>query len=214
MIRFCNWVPKSENSLVNWSKRIWKPLRNQDCLGSSESVKTCYASLLFSLRSTTEFFFRRFNVHLDPMVTLCPHRAKNCFIWVGKSHSIGVFVRGGCPVPPSPSYHNGDLWIKCCLDTQTCRIASASFCFENSVQTTKPQAVRDPRPVKDSGWALSTARDLRPGDPGPRCLVRTNLACVSLNRLVCLWYDCRWCDSQWCHCSIRLILKHVLKTVL
>jgi hypothetical protein len=66
--------------------------------------------LLTSLCSSMIVFLSEaINIHPDSMVTLCPLRAKNASSEFGKSHSIGVFVRGGCPVPPSPSYHNGGL---------------------------------------------------------------------------------------------------------
>jgi hypothetical protein len=68
----------------------------------SESLRT--ATQFYSFRFAHELFLnktvaKRFNTHLDRVVTLCPHRAKKRFSSEYRSHLALQHYRGGCPVP-------------------------------------------------------------------------------------------------------------------
>ena len=56
------------------------------------SVFRCRSHKLFSSRA------KRLSIHPDPMVTLCPHRAKKLHP-SRASHLALTHYRGGCPVP-------------------------------------------------------------------------------------------------------------------
>jgi hypothetical protein len=61
-----------------------------------------------------------------------------------------MFYAGGCPVPAHSVFYNGGQYTNAVLHTDV-GVFSLLFAFLKPIQTTKPQGLCDPRPVKDSG---------------------------------------------------------------
>jgi hypothetical protein len=96
------------------------------------SVFRYRSHLLFSSRA------KRSSIHPDPMVTLCPDRAKKLHP-SRASHLALQHCRGGCPVPRAASLSQRRFVSHTLTCIQTCTITSTSFWLFIHLQTIKPQ---------------------------------------------------------------------------
>ena len=154
----CCWA---WHDLRDIQREYWNIQENwipNDLIHSRLATQVC----CFRYRSTTFYISKREAFkHSSRLIghTLPAQGKKGDFIWVAQSLSVTTLQRrlsgtSSCVFPTAACTTYANISYK--------RVASLLrlFAFDNSIQTSKPQAIRDRRPVKDSRWVLATAARL------------------------------------------------------
>ena len=131
------------------------------------------------------------------------------FIWVAQSLSVTSITEAVVRYLEMRLITTAGLYLYANIHTNRVASLLRLFAFGNSIQTIKPQAVRDRRPVKDSDWVLTCSGEASvPCDPEDQVssVRHTTLTCASLNCLICLWCDYHEHALECARCSSLMIL--------